>query len=131
MNIYSTEAGEDGYVLIAGQQLGLDAAIDIEIVARLFDVSRVTVWRMTADGRIPEPFYPRDRLPRWTLREILAAREALRMSPREAKAVSRTNRLASRTQSPDAEPEPVVNKPPAAQPSRQTRRRTVQLAKVS
>jgi hypothetical protein len=131
MSIYSTGAGKDGYVLIAGRQLGLDAAIGIEIVALLFDVSRVTVWRMSRDARIPEPFYPRERLPRWTLREILVAREQMRMSPSGAKTVSRANKIANLTQSRGPHAELPASKPSATRASRQTRRRTVPLADAS
>jgi predicted DNA-binding transcriptional regulator AlpA len=126
MNIHNSGAGKHDHALIT-EHLVPDAAIDIDDVARLFDVSRITVWRMTRDGRLPPPFYPRERLPRWTLREILAAREQMRMSPSEAKTASRANKIANLTQSRDPHPE----KPPANQTSRQKRRCTVKLADAS
>jgi predicted DNA-binding transcriptional regulator AlpA len=130
MSIHSSGAGKHDHALIT-EHLDPDAAIGIDDVARLFDVSRITVWRMTKDGRLPPPFYPRERLPRWTLREILAAREQMRMSPSEAKTVSRANKIANLTQSRDPHQELPVSKQPATQASRPKRRRTVQLADAS
>jgi predicted DNA-binding transcriptional regulator AlpA len=70
-----------------------DDAVTINGVAAMFEVSLVSVWRMVKEGRLPRPFYPRSRCPRWSKRELRDTRELLRMSPNEAKAAHRAEKL--------------------------------------
>jgi hypothetical protein len=70
-----------------------DDAVTINGVAAMFEVSLVSVWRMVKEGRLPRPFYPRPRCPRWSRRELRDARERLRMTPNEAKAAHRAEKL--------------------------------------
>lgn len=57
-------------------------------------VSPATFWRMVASGRLPAPFYPSPRAPRWLASELRAAMEATRAKPREAMAERRAAKLA-------------------------------------
>lgn len=50
-------------------------------------VSLPTFWRMVATGRLPAPFYPSPRAPRWYGSELRAALEATRQLPRDAMAI--------------------------------------------
>src|SRR6516162_3725202 len=58
-----------------------------------FEISPVSLWRMVNAGKIPKPFYPRPRAPRWTRGELRNAREQMRMLPSEAKALHRARKL--------------------------------------
>jgi predicted DNA-binding transcriptional regulator AlpA len=42
-----------------------------------------TFWRDVASGRVPAPFYPSPRCPRWRRSEIRAGVEATRAQPKE------------------------------------------------
>lgn len=62
--------------------------------AKTLGVSVASLWRGVAAGRLPRPFYPSPRTPRWDLQELLAALEQTRALPREAVARRRAVRLA-------------------------------------
>lgn len=62
-------------------------------VAKLIGVSLPAVYRGVADGRLPLPRYPAARSPRWIEGEVLAALEATRLLPRDAKARVRASKL--------------------------------------
>jgi predicted DNA-binding transcriptional regulator AlpA len=63
-------------------------------VCALFQISKVTLWRMVNRGDLPRPAYLRPRAPRWSRADIRAAREqAPRMTPTEAKAAHRASKL--------------------------------------
>jgi predicted DNA-binding transcriptional regulator AlpA len=47
-------------------------------------LSLPTFWRAVRDGRLPAPFYPAPRAPRWRRSELRAALEALRLRPADA-----------------------------------------------
>lgn len=51
-------------------------------------------WKAVASGRLPAPYYPAPRAPRWRKSELDAALEATRSLPCEAKAARRAARLA-------------------------------------
>ena len=51
-------------------------------------------WRAVAEKRLPAPFYPASRAPRWRLSELRAALEATRMLPCDAKGARRQRKLA-------------------------------------
>ena len=70
-----------------------DQPLDLNQTAAFFDVSVVSIWRMVRDERIPRPFYPRPRAPRWLKGELREARERMRMTPTEAKAAHRASKL--------------------------------------
>ena len=44
-------------------------------LAERLGISLPTVWRITAEGRIPRPVYLAPRMPRWRLSEVMAALE--------------------------------------------------------
>lgn len=66
-----------------------------EQVAEMLGLSLAAVWRAVAAGRLPDPFYPVSRSPRWSGAEVMAALEATRAKPREAMAARRTAKLAA------------------------------------
>jgi predicted DNA-binding transcriptional regulator AlpA len=91
MSIHSCGLGDgDGGLVIDGRDAG-DDAIDIFQVMKLLGVSESSVWRGLRNSRIPPPFYPAPRCARWVRGEIIRARDALRMSPRQA-ALERTRK---------------------------------------
>lgn len=58
-------------------------------------VSKPCFWKAVADGRLPAPYYPAPRAPRWRLSELRAALEATRALPAHqklARAASRRQR---------------------------------------
>lgn len=61
-----------------------DTPLPPRAAARDVGVSLPTFWRMVAAGRLPAPFYPSPRCPRWSPAELRAAVEATRSTPREA-----------------------------------------------
>lgn len=67
---------------------------DAQSAAAYAGVGLPTWWKMVAAGRMPSPFYPAPRAPRWDLDEIDRALEATRARPAEAKAARRAARLA-------------------------------------
>jgi predicted DNA-binding transcriptional regulator AlpA len=84
MSICSCGSGKDGDKLIVdGRYIG-DDGIDITEVMRLLGVSESSVWRGVKDTRVPTPFYPQPRAARWVRKEIIAAREAMRLTPTQA-----------------------------------------------
>jgi predicted DNA-binding transcriptional regulator AlpA len=70
-----------------------DDPMTVNQACAFFEVSPVSLWRMVNQGRIPKPFYPRPRAPRWTRGELRKAREQMRMLPAEAKAAHRASKL--------------------------------------
>jgi predicted DNA-binding transcriptional regulator AlpA len=84
MSIPSCGRGDDGDRLIIDGRDASNDGIDIYEVMRLLGVSESSVWRGVRDERLPQPFYPQPRTARWVRAEIINAREALRMSPRQA-----------------------------------------------
>jgi len=69
-----------------------DEPMTVSQCCAFFEVSPVSLWRMVNQGRIPKPFYPRPRAPRWTRGELRTAREQMRMLPCEAKAQHRARK---------------------------------------
>jgi predicted DNA-binding transcriptional regulator AlpA len=63
--------------------------------ADMLGLSLAAVWRAVAAGRLPAPFYPVPRAPRWDRAELRAALEATRALPREAMAARRAAKLAA------------------------------------
>ncbi len=61
-----------------------------DLVAKL-RVSRATVWRMVAAGRLPDPIYPSWRSPRWDEAACDRALARTSLPPKEAKARRRTS----------------------------------------
>jgi predicted DNA-binding transcriptional regulator AlpA len=53
-------------------------------------------WKSVDAGRIPQPFYPASRAPRWRHSEILCALEKTRARPRDQKAARMEQALAKR-----------------------------------
>jgi predicted DNA-binding transcriptional regulator AlpA len=72
-----------------------DALISAESAATETGLSLPAFWKMVAAGRLPRPYYPAPRAPRWRRSELLAALEATRALPREARAARRAARIAS------------------------------------
>lgn len=66
-----------------------------EQAADMLGLSLAAVWRAVAAGRLPAPFYPVPRAPRWDRAELRAALEATRALPREAMAARRAAKLAA------------------------------------
>lgn len=64
-------------------------------LAGMFGVHVATVWNMVKEGRIPAPIYPAARAPRWIASEVMAALEATRALPSEAKARRMSRRSAA------------------------------------
>jgi predicted DNA-binding transcriptional regulator AlpA len=75
----------DDRLIIDGRDASEDG-IDIYEVMRLLGISESSVWRGVGSQppRIPLPFYPMPKCARWVRAEIIAARNKLRMSPRQA-----------------------------------------------
>jgi predicted DNA-binding transcriptional regulator AlpA len=53
-------------------------------------------WKSVDAGRIPPPFYPASRAPRWRHSEILSALEKTRALPRDQKVARKKQALAKR-----------------------------------
>lgn len=74
---------------------GADAAnreedpIDSKAARAAAGLSAPAFWRAVAAGRLPAPFYPAPRAPRWYRSEIRAALAATRAMPADAKAARR------------------------------------------
>jgi predicted DNA-binding transcriptional regulator AlpA len=83
--IIDGHGASDDRLIVDGRDAS-DDGIDIYEVMRLLGISESSVWRgvRSQPPRIPLPFYPQPRAARWVRREIIATREALRMSPRQA-----------------------------------------------
>ena len=71
-----------------------DPFLDADQVAERLNTTRQTVFRSVAEGRLPQPYYPASRMPRWRWSEVLAAIEATRALPRVAMASRRAAKLA-------------------------------------
>ncbi len=72
-----------------------DRLLGVASLCALLDVSRITIYRAIAAGRLPTPRYVTPRQPRWSLVEVKAALEKLRMTPAQAKSAERAARLAA------------------------------------
>jgi predicted DNA-binding transcriptional regulator AlpA len=72
-----------------------DALISAESAADETGLSLPAFWKQVAAGRLPRPYYPAPRAPRWRRSELIAAIEATRALPREARAARRAARIAS------------------------------------
>ena len=73
-----------------------DPMLTAEVAAAdVCGLSLPAFWRAVAAGRLPAPLYPAPRAPRWRRSELLAALEATRALPAEAKAARRAARLAA------------------------------------
>ena len=66
-----------------------DPLLTVRELATKLRVSRATVWRMVAAGRLPDPVYPSWRTPRWVESACDAALACTTLPPREAKALRR------------------------------------------
>jgi len=75
--------------------LSPDALLSAESAAAETGLSLPAFWKMVEAGRLPRPYYPAPRAPRWRRSELIAALEATRALPREARAARRAARLAS------------------------------------
>ncbi len=64
--------------------------------AGFLGISRASFWRHVANGRLPAPFYPTPKAPRWAVADLIAATERNRALPREAMANRRAARLSNR-----------------------------------
>lgn len=73
-------------------QMPPDPLLSAESAAAEVGLSIQAFWRAVSAGRLPRPFYPASRAPRWRRSELHAALEATRAMPSEAKAA----RLAAR-----------------------------------
>jgi len=62
-----------------------DPLLTVRELATKLRVSRATVWRMVAAGRLPDPVYPSWRTPRWREHECIIAIDKHRYTPNEAK----------------------------------------------
>lgn len=62
--------------------------------ARCVGLSLPALWAGVRSGRLPPPFYPAPRAPRWRESELRVAVEATRMKPMDAMAARRAAKLA-------------------------------------
>jgi predicted DNA-binding transcriptional regulator AlpA len=72
-----------------------DALISAESAADETGLSLPAFWKQVATGRLPRPYYPAPRAPRWRRSELAAAIEATRALPRDARAARRQARASS------------------------------------
>lgn len=75
-------------------EMTAEPLVTVEKLVEVTDSSVHTIWRAVNSGRIPRPIYVAPRAPRWKLSEVLAALEATRATPAEARAARRRNRAA-------------------------------------
>jgi predicted DNA-binding transcriptional regulator AlpA len=68
--------------------------LTVKEVAAYLGITEVGVYLGISGGRIPPPFYPLSRSPRWRKAEIDAALEATRQMPAAARAERRQTRIA-------------------------------------
>lgn len=73
--------------------LSPDPVLTAESAAAEVGLSLPAFWRAVGVGRLPAPFYPAPRAPRWRRSELLAALEATRALPREAMEARRQARI--------------------------------------
>jgi len=72
-----------------------DSTLCLKETADFLKVAVATVWKQVNEGRLPAPVYAAPRAPRWFRSELIAALEATRALPREARAARRAARIAS------------------------------------
>ena len=72
-----------------------DPLLNAEAAAGEMDLSLPAFMKMVSAGRLPPPYYPAPRAPRWRRSELIAALEATRALPRDAAAARRAARIAS------------------------------------
>jgi predicted DNA-binding transcriptional regulator AlpA len=70
-----------------------DPLLTAEDAAKEVGLSMPAFWRAVAALRLPSPFYPAPRAPRWRASELRAALEATRALPSEAVAARRAAKL--------------------------------------
>lgn len=70
-----------------------DPLVTAEEGAAQVGLSLSAFWRAVASQRLPAPFYPLPRAPRWRVSELRAALEATRALPSEAMATRRAAKL--------------------------------------
>ena len=80
-----------------------DPLLNAESSAAEVELSLPAFWKAVASRRLPAPFYPAPRAPRWRRSELLAALEATRALPAEAKASRRKAMLAKACESRNGE----------------------------
>jgi len=71
-----------------------DPLLKARDAARYVDLSLPALWAGVRAGRLPAPFYPAPRAPRWRESELRAALEATRQLPAAAMAARRAAKLA-------------------------------------
>jgi predicted DNA-binding transcriptional regulator AlpA len=71
-----------------------DSTLCLKETADFLKVTVATVHKQVNEGRLPAPVYVAPRAPRWFRSELIAALEATRALPREARAARRAARLA-------------------------------------
>lgn len=72
-----------------------DSTLCLKETAEFLKTTRATVYKQVNEGRLPAPVYVAPRAPRWFRSELIAALEATRALPREARAARRAARIAS------------------------------------
>ena len=70
-----------------------DVLLTAEQSASEVGLSLPSFWKSVADRRLPAPFYPASRAPRWRRSELLAALEQTRALPAVQKMARRTARF--------------------------------------
>lgn len=73
-----------------------DPLLTADESAKEVGLSLPAFWRAVASHRLPSPYYPAPRAPRWRASELRAALEATRALPREAMATRRAAKLGGR-----------------------------------
>jgi predicted DNA-binding transcriptional regulator AlpA len=76
-----------------GPSVANERLLTCKDVAAYLGITEVGVYLGVAGGRIPPPFYPLSRSPRWRRSEIDAALEATREMPSSARAKRRQARV--------------------------------------
>jgi predicted DNA-binding transcriptional regulator AlpA len=72
-----------------------DPLLNAEQSAAEVSLSLPGFWKSVAAERLPQPFYPASRAPRWRRSELLAALETTRARPRDQK-MARSKTAAAR-----------------------------------
>ena len=72
----------------------LDPVLTAEQSAVEVGLSPPGFWNAVRDGRLPAPFYPASRAPRWRRSELLAALEKTRARPRQQMDTRRLAKIA-------------------------------------
>lgn len=73
-----------------------DQLLPARDAVRFVGLSLPALWAGVRAHRLPAPFYPAPRAPRWRESELRAALEATRALPRDAMAARRAAKLAQR-----------------------------------